>query len=76
MNEYINQFEIDFAKFTNQKYTISCANGTDAIELILRALEIGYGDEVLLPANSFVATSIAVSRCGATPVFVDNDDFI
>jgi dTDP-4-amino-4,6-dideoxygalactose transaminase len=75
LNEYINQFEIDFAKFTNQKYTISCANGTDAIELILRALEIGYGDEVLLPANSFVATSIAVSRCGATPVFVDNDEF-
>lgn len=75
LNEYINQFEIDFAKFTHQKYTISCANGTDAIELILRALGIGFGDEVLLPSNSFVATSIAVSRCGATPVFVDNDEF-
>lgn len=75
LNKYINQFEFDFANYTHQKYSISCANGTDAIELILRALDIGYGDEVILPANSFIATSIAVSRCGATPVFVDNDEF-
>ena len=75
LNDYIKQFEIEFAKFTGQKYSVSCANGTDAIELILRALEIGYGDEVILPTNSFIATSIAVSRTGAKPIFVDNDEF-
>ena len=50
-------------------------NGTDAIELILRSLNIGFGDEVIIPANSFIATAVAVSRCGATPIFVDNDEF-
>lgn len=75
LNEDIRKFEIDFANYTGQKYAISCANGTDAIELILRGLDIGHGDEVILPTNSFIATSIAVSRCGATPIFVDNDDY-
>tara|TARA_X000001036_G_scaffold9410_1_gene8377 strand:+ start:2780 stop:3886 length:1107 start_codon:yes stop_codon:yes gene_type:complete len=75
LNDYIKNFEKDFASYTKQKYSISCANGTDAIELILRGLEVGHGDEVILPTNSFIATSIAVSRCGATPVFVDNDEF-
>ena len=65
----------DFASYTKQKYFVSCANGTDAIELILRGLDIGHGDEVILPTNSFIATSIAVSRCGAMPIFVDNDEF-
>lgn len=75
LNDYIKDFELNFSKFTGQKYTVSCANGTDAIELILRSLNIGYGDEVILPTNSFIATSIAVSRTGASPVFVDNDTF-
>ena len=73
LNSYVKQFESDFAKYTNQKYSVACSNGTDAIELILRGLDIGIGDEVILPTNSFIATSIAVSRSGATPVFVDND---
>jgi|TARA_B100001094_G_C18191600_1_gene807656 dTDP-4-amino-4,6-dideoxygalactose transaminase len=75
LNSYVKEFENDFAKYTNQKYAISCANGTDAIELILRALDIGKGDEVILPTNSYIATSTAVSRAGATPIFVDNDKF-
>ena len=49
------------------------ANGTDALELALRALGIGPGDEVILPANTFVATALAVVRAGATPVLVDCD---
>ncbi len=49
------------------------ANGTDALELALRALEVGPGDEVIVPANSFIATALAVSRCGARPVLVDCD---
>ena len=50
-------------------------SGTDALELILRALEIGKNDEVILPTNTFIATALAVTRCGAMPVFVDNDEF-
>ncbi len=75
LNNYISDFENEFAKYTKQKYSISCANGTDAIELILKGLGVGIGDEVIVPTNSFIATAIAVSRSGATPVFVDNDDY-
>ena len=50
------------------------ANGTDAIEIALRALGVGRGDECILPANTFVATAEAVSRAGATPVLVDCAD--
>ena len=75
LNSYVTVFESHLAVYTNQKYSVSCANGTDALDLILRALNIGIGDEVILPTNSFIANSIAVSRCGAKPVFVDNDEF-
>jgi len=75
LGEEVVKFEEKFSKFTNQKYTISCANGTDALELILRALNIGKGDEVIVPSNSFIATALAVVRAGASPVFVDNDEY-
>ena len=75
LNKEIGEFECLFSEFTKSKYTVSCANGTDALELILRALEIGTNDEVILPTNTFIATALAVSRCGATPIFVDNDEF-
>ena len=75
LNEEIFQFEDNFGKYCNQKYAISCANGTDALELILRGLGIGDGDEVIVPTNSFIATAIAVSKSGAKPIFVDNDEF-
>jgi dTDP-4-amino-4,6-dideoxygalactose transaminase len=54
LGEEVAKFEEKFSKFTKQKYSISCANGTDALELILRALNIGKGDEVIVPSNSFV----------------------
>ena len=75
LNKEIGEFECLFSEFTNSKYSISCSSGTDALELILRALDIGKNDEVILPTNSFIATALAVTRCGATPVFVDNDEF-
>ncbi len=75
LNDDITSFEERFSKFTKQKYSISCSNGTDAIELILRALGIGHNDEVIVPVNSFVATSFAVDNVGAKPVFVDNDEY-
>ena len=75
LNKEIAEFESLFSEFTNSKYSVGCSSGTDALELILRALDIGKNDEVVLPTNSFIATSLAVTRCGAKPVFVDNDEF-
>ncbi len=66
-------FEKQFAAYVESEHCVSCANGTEAIEIALRALGIGPGDEVLVPANSFIATSEAVTAAGATVVFVDNE---
>lgn len=67
----VSGFESAFASFCNSKHCIGVASGTDAIHLILRALEIGPGDEVILPAFTFVATALGVTQAGATPVLVD-----
>ena len=73
LGEPVSTFEGEFAAFCGARYCAGVANGTDAIELALRALEIGPGDEVLVPANTFAATALAVLRAGATPAFVDSD---
>lgn len=67
----INLFEKNFSKFQNAKYCIALHSGTDAISLILKALNINSGDEVLTTANTFYATAEAIHYCGATPVFID-----
>jgi dTDP-4-amino-4,6-dideoxygalactose transaminase len=67
----VEQFENSFASYCEVEHAIGVGNGTDALTLALRALEIGAGDEVIVPANSFVATAEAVVNVGATPVFVD-----
>lgn len=64
-------FESEYAAFTGTRHCAGMANGTDAIEIALRALGVGAGDECILPANTFIATAEAVSRAGATPVLVD-----
>ncbi len=64
-------FEKETAEFCGAKHAIGCANGTDAILLALAALDIGPGDEVILPPFTFFATLGSVLRCGATPVFAD-----
>ena len=64
-------FEEEFARFSGAEHCVGVANGTDALELALRARGVGRGDEVVLPANTFVATAEAVSRTGARPVLVD-----
>jgi dTDP-4-amino-4,6-dideoxygalactose transaminase len=69
----VSAFERDYATFSDVAHCVGVANGTDELELSLRALEIGPGDECILPANSFIATAEAVARAGATPVFVDCD---
>ena len=71
----IKQFEMAFASYVGLKHCIACGNGTDSIEILLKALEVGAGDEVIVPANSWISTSEAVSAVGATPVFVDVDEF-
>ncbi|MDP9225815.1 MAG: DegT/DnrJ/EryC1/StrS family aminotransferase, partial [Actinomycetota bacterium] len=70
----VTRFEEAFAEFCGNRYCVGVANGTDALELCIRAAGVGPGDEVLVPTNSFVATAFAVSRAGALPVLVDVDD--
>ncbi len=70
-NKYVTTFEQAFASFLNLKHVMSCANGTDSIEILLEAFNIGQGDEVIVPALSWISTSEAVGRMGAKPVFVD-----
>lgn len=75
LSKEVEMFEDEYKCFTNSKYAIGVANGTDALELILRGLGIGTGDEVILQANTFFATAIAISRVGAKPVFIDHDEY-
>lgn len=67
-------FEEEFARFCGCRDAIGVSNGTDAIELALRALNVGVGDEVITQPNTFIATTEAISAVGARPVFVDVDD--
>lgn len=67
------KFEQEFAAYLGAEHCVAVANGTDAIEIALAALGVGKGDEVILPANTFIATAEGVSNVGATPVFVDID---
>lgn len=64
-------FEEEFAKYCGAKYCVGVATGLDALYLILKALNIGEGDEVIVPSNTYIATALAVSYVGATPVFVE-----
>jgi dTDP-4-amino-4,6-dideoxygalactose transaminase len=67
----LEAFEKAFAEFCGVKHCVGVASGTDAIHLILRAADIGPGDEVIVPAMTFVATALGVTQAGATPVLVD-----
>jgi dTDP-4-amino-4,6-dideoxygalactose transaminase len=70
---HVEEFERAFAEKYGVKHCISCANGTDAIYITLKALGIGQGDEVITVANSWISTSETISQAGARPVFVDID---
>lgn len=69
--EIVEQFEEEFARYVGARHSVAVGSGTSALELILRALHIGPGDEVIVPAYTFFATAEAVSLVGATPVFAD-----
>jgi dTDP-4-amino-4,6-dideoxygalactose transaminase len=70
---HVERFERDWAGYCGTKLAVGVANGTDALQLVLRALEIGRGQEVIVPTNTFVATAEAIVLAGATPRFVDID---
>ncbi|MCH7536187.1 MAG: DegT/DnrJ/EryC1/StrS family aminotransferase, partial [Bacteroidetes bacterium] len=69
--DYINTFENDFAAYIGADHCVTCANGTDAIEILLKSYGIKTEHEVIVPAHSWISTSEAVSTNGAKPVFVD-----
>lgn len=72
---FVARFEEEFAAFCRCKYAVGVGSGTDALWLTLRALGIGRGDEVITVPNTFIATAEAITLCGATPVFVDVDEW-
>lgn len=67
----VEAFETDFARYCEAEHCVGVASGTDAIQLMLRGLGIGPGDEVIIPAFTFVATALGVTLAGATPVLAD-----
>jgi dTDP-4-amino-4,6-dideoxygalactose transaminase len=69
----VENFENNFAKFVEADFCVGLANGLDAIEISLKALDVGIGDEVIVPSHTFIATWLAVSNCGAVPVPVESD---
>ena len=71
MGNQLEQFEKEYAEWNNVRHCIGVSNGLDALILSLRALEIGPGAEVIVPSNTYIATALAVSHVGATPVFVE-----
>ena len=71
LGEEVNAFELEFATYCGAKYCIGVGNGLEALHLILRAYGIGDGDEVIVPANTYIATWLAVSYSGAKPVPVE-----
>jgi dTDP-4-amino-4,6-dideoxygalactose transaminase len=70
----VSDFENDLAEFLNVKHVISCGNGTDALQIALMALGVNGGDEVIIPAFSYIAVAEVICLLGATPVFVDVED--
>lgn len=70
----VEAFEAEFAAYCEANHAVSVGNGLDALHLALRAMGVGPGDEVVVPSNTYIATWLAVSQCGATPVPVEPDE--
>ncbi len=75
LGKEVEEFEKEFTKYVGTKYCVGVANGLEALQISLMALGIGQGDEVITVANTAVATVLAVTNIGATPVFVDVDEY-
>jgi len=73
LGEKVKQFEIEYAAFNEVKHCVGVSNGLDALHIALKTLNVGVGDEVIIPSNTYIATALAVSYVGATPVLVEPD---
>jgi len=73
VGKFVDRFEIDLARFTGAKYAVAVVNGTSALHIALKLAGVQAGDEVLVPAFTFIATTNAITYCNATPHFVDSD---
>jgi dTDP-4-amino-4,6-dideoxygalactose transaminase len=71
LGKEVEQFENAYALFNQVKHTVGLSNGLDALHLALKTCDVGVGDEVIVPSNTYIATVMAVSYVGATPVFVE-----
>ena len=69
----VEEFEKNFAAYCGTKHCVGVSNGLDALKLILKAMEIGEGDEVIVPSNTYIASILAISEVGATPILVEPD---
>ncbi|PJD93169.1 MAG: erythromycin biosynthesis sensory transduction protein eryC1 [Legionella sp.] len=74
LGQELEQFEAEFAEYCEVKHCVGVSNGLDALALLLKAYGVGPGDEVLVPSNTFIATWLAVSHCGAIPVPIEPDE--
>jgi dTDP-4-amino-4,6-dideoxygalactose transaminase len=74
LGEEVQHFEREFARYCGVKHCVGVANGLDALHLILRAYNVGASDEVIVPSNTYIATWLAASECGARPVPVEPDE--
>lgn len=69
----LKSFETAYSLFSNSEYCIGISNGLDALTIAIKALNIGKNDEVLVPSNTFIASVLAITNCGATPIFIEPD---
>lgn len=74
LGESVKQFEQQFAEYCGTKYAIGVANGLDALSLVVKAMDIGPSDEVLVPSNTYIASILAISTNGATPILVEPNE--
>ncbi|MDR7376291.1 dTDP-4-amino-4,6-dideoxygalactose transaminase [Rhodoferax ferrireducens] len=74
LGQEVSAFEAEFAGYCESQYCVGVGNGLDALHLLLRAYDVGAGDEVIVPSNTYIATWLAVEYAGATPVPVEPDD--
>lgn len=75
LGKELQQFEEEFAAYTGSRYCVGLASGLDALWIAFRALGIGKGDEVIVQANTYIASVMGITINGATPVFVEPDEY-
>lgn len=75
LGEELKSFEQEWAEYTGAKYSVGCASGLDALQMSVKLLGIGHGDEVIVQSNTYIATVMSITMNGATPIFVEPDEY-